>query len=314
MTVWSNNYPSSLTTTTEMPTVADGVDPIDATQFNSLRDLAIAIENEVGSDVIEAGSIRDKLAVIESSIAGARPFEVGDLYLSTTNPTGVTATPEVVYQFDGSLNSLNDRTANAHNLSVAEGTLRHAALRGRVGVLFDGNLRLEAPLSAALQITGALTVEMIIAPVEFSTGSHTIIECARDGELETQNIMYAILHNNDAATASQTILPCRYLHEQNAGSNIDVTFANSGLQKNVATYVALTRDSGGSVVNLYQDAFLSGTNTDDNPTGGSLSQLSIGKAHGAALAFRGYVFSVRITPEEFTPAQVAESWSNLRKF
>ena len=58
MASWTTNYPTSIDTLTEQPAVTNGAVVIDASQINSLSAAARALESQVGSNLLESGSLR----------------------------------------------------------------------------------------------------------------------------------------------------------------------------------------------------------------------------------------------------------------
>jgi hypothetical protein len=77
-------------------------------------------------------------------------------------PTGAPAA-QAVYQFDGTAESLDDRTGNGFNLTkIAGGALSYLSVEGITGLDFNDDIELQAPDSAALRHVGALTIELII--------------------------------------------------------------------------------------------------------------------------------------------------------
>ena len=56
--VWTSNYPAELDTATEQPAVSNASDKVDASHVNSLSTAVRGLEAEVGSDLLESGSLR----------------------------------------------------------------------------------------------------------------------------------------------------------------------------------------------------------------------------------------------------------------
>lgn len=59
---WSTQYPVGLDTLTEQPTLVNGTDISDVSHIHSVRDAVQALQTEVGSDLLESGSLRQVIA------------------------------------------------------------------------------------------------------------------------------------------------------------------------------------------------------------------------------------------------------------
>lgn len=58
---YTTQYPGALDTATQMPTiVGGGVDDTRASQINTIKNLLIELQTQVGSDLLEAGSLREQ--------------------------------------------------------------------------------------------------------------------------------------------------------------------------------------------------------------------------------------------------------------
>lgn len=61
---YTTQYPGLLDTAAQLPTVVDNVDDTRASQLNTLKNLIIELETQVGSDLLETTSLRGRLAGI----------------------------------------------------------------------------------------------------------------------------------------------------------------------------------------------------------------------------------------------------------
>jgi hypothetical protein len=67
--IWTTQYPGALDTETEQPPVSNVSDIIDASHVNTLSEAVRALEVQVGSDLLEPGSIRDNVDTLASGLS-----------------------------------------------------------------------------------------------------------------------------------------------------------------------------------------------------------------------------------------------------
>ena len=235
-------------------------------------------------------------------------------YLDLVKPTGVTASIEALWQFDGSGSDLLDRTANAHDLTLV-GADMHTVIGGLKMRLFDGSTTyLNRAIDAGLQLLGALTMEALVIPsanINDSGHSNGVIIGHADpalNETSTANLLYLLSVKASTATIGQL----SYDSENGAGVNSGLN-AKAGLTTGQVAYVACTRSGSGSI-NVYVNGQLLDTGATTLPDGGATGRFTIGAlgVSDVLAFFAGAIGAVRLTAEEFTASQIAEVYDRLR--
>lgn len=224
-------------------------------------------------------------------------------YLDATNlPTGAAA-PEAVWQFDGTASELDDRTANGHDLTLADGTVAHAAADGLIGLFSRNSFTLTAASPAGMRTTGSLTAVFLVAISEPTTTSY-LLRCNAVGEAEADNELYSL------AVLTSSLF--RESHEYGAGSNEVLSF-DAALLFGPLQHVAMTRSSDGLTHKIYVDGQLLDTQVAANaPTGGSAGAPTL-LSFDSGGQFHGIMACALFTKEEWTAAQVLESYQFCRK-
>lgn len=75
--LWSTNYPAGLDTLTEQPQLVNDVDDTDVSHVHSLRDAIQGLQAEVGSDLLESGSLRRHVSDVTGVTLGVTAFSGG---------------------------------------------------------------------------------------------------------------------------------------------------------------------------------------------------------------------------------------------
>jgi hypothetical protein len=222
-------------------------------------------------------------------------------YLRPTQPAGAAA-PELVYQHDGGVDHLSDRTANSHDLTVASGTAT-SGLQDEQKGLGAQSLHCTAPISAALNITGALTMEAVV--VFDSIAGYQVIMQVGSGAGGNE-IPYSL----GMDTALDEV---RYVHFS-AGAVAREWLTKFKPSIGVPYYLCITRASNGVDLVLYVNGVeVNGTTVAAAPmTPGGSAQYNYCAGSGAVIPFVGTILSARVTAGEYTAAQVAEVWDALR--
>jgi len=234
-------------------------------------------------------------------------------YFDTTAPAGVNAAPLLVYQFDGSSNHLVNRvTAGTHDLTVENGASRVNRTDGFVGAFFQRDNNYIAPASAALRITGSMTLEVIFCPSEIRAAGQGICHCRGPiaSEVLADNILYGMLL--DAADISLI-----YNSESGAGVNSDVLYGNDHAIVGQIMMAAFSRTAGTNVAYYKNGVSRTPAGTAvTTPTGGTSARFRIGDNDGTlAQPYHGTIFSLRLwSGQTFTEAQCLESYQRVRGF
>lgn len=235
------------------------------------------------------------------------PFISTWRYLDDVMPSGVTSPPEALYRWDGSADSLTDRSLNSHDLTVAAGQEEYSAgAAGLVGFVQSGNDALRAPVDAGLQIVGALTVEFLIEMHTLNAGNGHIFFCsATTGESLATNGLYQLAASNGGNFF-------QWFQEYASGSNV-VHLSTAKIPFGGVALLTVTRASDGVTLKYYLNGLEVDATTLSNAAqkdaSGNLQQLEFGLVAGVGYSARYY--GCRITPEEFTAAQVKESFDRV---
>ncbi len=227
---------------------------------------------------------------IHRAYVGQRPWQP----LPIAPATGM-ADPLAVYQFSEA-DPLDDKTSNGRDLTHHAGTATYQVREGTTVLYFNGALRLYAALDAALQLTGAVTLEAVIMHV---SGDYAI---SMAGGVVTESAAHNYLYS----------LAGRYYTLQEYGSGVNQIASWSPSNSGGLDYIALTRNTAGTSLNLYRDGRHISTETLIAPTGGTSAILRVGMTSSGAYNWSGSIQSFRITAEEATGAQVNETWGKIR--
>lgn len=266
-------------TTASMPDLVDGQDNNNCSMANALRDLALT--------------------------------HCGYTYLPTTAPSGFGGTLVAAYQFDGTADSLTDRSGNGNDLTVSAGTETYQSSNGLVGFAFDGSTALVSGVSAALQITGELTLEIVAKLNRItSTNDQCLIGHGdQDSETLATNWLYFIY----AKHATNKIW---IGHEYGSGSDSDAV-CDHNFDVGPPMYVATTQNSAGTTAKVYRSDTLIKTATLTAAAGGTTGHLYIGGVPDAGASKRAYlhgtVFSARLWSSQMSDAQIALAYAQARQ-
>ena len=274
---WSNNAPASPNTTANMPTQITGSTRHDASHVNALRDWLIAMQ--------------------------ARGFDPIWLPLPLQQPAGVSAAATLLYAFDGGASQLNDLSPSGADLTVAQGTERNAKRSSTVGLVLSGE-RLESAALAAFQHLGALTVEVVIHFGDISTTNDILFGAGAAGETEAANWPWLIYV--EALTGKLV-----FFSENGAGIDDNIV-TDMHVLSGAMQHLVVTRNGSTGLLTCYQNGLQISTHASTLPTGASSAYVVLGGQIGGGEEFHGSCFSAKVTPEEFTAAQVLESYEHVR--
>lgn len=221
-------------------------------------------------------------------------------YIPLTMPTGASAA-EAQWQFDATASDLLDRTANGHDLSLTAGTTMHSCCsEGLIGHDFNGTTCYTAALPTNLRITGALTIEILHRQDQRNAAEGIYFCCGVNNELETGNFLYKV-------SVSQAIY---FFSEHGAGVNDLVTFKWGALAGQMSL-MTITRSAAGAYC-LYLNGVLVESGSMTPPTGGSLAIVQIGDSTGFLSQLYGKIYSLRVSKQVLTAAQVLEVYNDCR--
>lgn len=243
------------------------------------------------------------------------PTEVTSLslwrYLDATNLPAGAAAPEGVWQFDGTGSQLNDRTANGHNATVEGGTLRQTAAEGLAGIISFDTFRLSLASPAGLRTTGAFTFVFLASMVHDTNATNNSsffqIENPTDGTAAGNRLISCGLDTSEVFSNN---------HEHLPGSNNAATHDAMPVFGPVQ-HIAFTRSSDGLTYKVYVDGVLVDTTAVSNaPAGGTntVAYMMAGTSGATWVnTYWGSLFCALHTKEEWTAAQVLESYQYCRK-
>lgn len=220
-------------------------------------------------------------------------------YLSAANlPTGAAA-PEAVWRGD----SLSDQTANGHDLTVTGGTALYTAAEGLTGWWSQNSFRLTADNPSGLVATGAFTA-VFIASLDRNANSSAFLQVGANSEAEADNSTVYFYMSSHSLNA---------FWEYGAGANDSVTsvaYPPAG----PLVHIAFTRASDGITHKFYVDGVLLDTQVGSNaPTGGTSGVALLLGNPATGNNFYGALFSALATKEEWSAAQVLESYQYCRR-
>jgi len=230
-------------------------------------------------------------------------------YLDTVGPTGSPG-PDLVYQFDGTADELNERVSGTHSLS---GATAGAAIPFTIfgGAYASRNALYTTTLTDTERVTGAVTLEAVVCCRSFVSDDH-LFSIAGDGESTAANFLISL---RTVGTDGQLGV----LIEHGSGTNEEDAF-DAYLPADIPVYVVLTRDSTGKIYNLYINGAHKGeltfTNSAEKDVSGNTQELALlGYYDGGSTSGNpeGKISSFRMTTgEDFTAEQVAEVWSAIK--
>jgi hypothetical protein len=245
-----------------------------------------------------------------SSIVAPRKF-------SATAPTG---TVQWLLNFEGNLNDSSGNGYTATLGGVAGGTARYPYYVGPGGAvrgfLFDGQTWLTRSLTGAsgLDITGAITVEALLAPMQLQQYSPYetwldkygfIVACSNSTSTGTplQYSRYSLING----ATSDTYRKVRWGHA--AAGTAYLLDDDDMLPFGALQVLTATRDSAGTALKIYLNGYeVASTTVGAAPSGTAPDQVSVGAVTTATASdqytFTGLIASLRITDAEFSAAQV----------
>jgi hypothetical protein len=233
-------------------------------------------------------------------------------YLNMTQPTGISTDPEVLYQFDGTASKLTDRTGNGHTLTVVAGPdFDVISPLSMIGAGFDETVRYEAPNSAALAPSQG-TAEAVALKGGANGSNDTIWGYGGDPSVADGN-------NNrqwQVATTAWQVgqnMAFWFICENGLGTDSSYTSDSHMPAATVNHITATWKDSGGTrSVKLYQNGVEVGSGSVTTPDGGSSATIYIAAEKNQTQRFSGAIYSLKMTPVQFTADQVMEAYEMVR--
>jgi hypothetical protein len=217
-------------------------------------------------------------------------------------PTGIVAgNLKARYDFDRSGTDLNDLSGNAVNLSLAAGTKRYETIDGIPYLMFDNTEYYTAAANPAVQIIGALTVEMLIH-FNYPAGLQTIINVSNVAAL---TIDWLVHIQSELITAVQS----------SAGADNNAPAMPPVVGEPLL--LTITR----AVDGVTWDFYVNGDHVITVVAAAAAvvhpgSFLGIGEYNGGVgtQPFFGGINSIRIFDTQFNAAQVTESYNRVTRY
>lgn len=251
-------------------------------------------------------------------ITGANAFDWK--YLSSTLPTGIApAALTALYQFDGTGDSLKDRSGNGRDLTLSIGPESYCAIPvssgsgNMIAMAFpeDKKLILSNPAhNTDFRYLGAMAIEALMV-YEGNTGtSDTIVDFSppTHSEVPADNIAYLLQANADDGMFY-------YIHETGAGTNQPLTgnAKSSYCYPGLIQHLILNRTAGGDVMVIQNGVKVVEWTGLTNPTDCTNAGLAIGQRYSNGAQLNGAIASMRfIGGASYSQAQWEESYQRVR--
>lgn len=244
----------------------------------------------------------------------------GAPYLTTSMPTGVTTPPVALYQFDGTAAALTDRSGNGNTLTRFVGSSEpYNVYNGVVGANFS-TWAARSSADSSFQLTGAMTLEIDMIPQDFVAAPTPYRAYATCGYTSTwassaDNFLWGVWTSSTTATGQGWAKETRSFHQAGSGpSNYEVLFPEAYIQRGQRLLYTQTRASNGTDYTVYIDGVEAGSGTAGGaPDGGGSTVLSVGHSSDGGWPSEAIIFSVRLTPVEFSADQVLEAYQGLAR-
>jgi hypothetical protein len=222
-------------------------------------------------------------------------------------PTGAAAALSI-YKFDGTADALMDRGIAGYDLTpsgFAASYVTEVNLTGiDLSVASIPQRRLGTGGNPLHRITGAITYEMLLRH-ESDTGFQTMAAQTADGDTEATNYLWSL---RSSGTSLEVFT------EFGAGSNQSRTVVGSTRDTSTQYHILVTRAANGRDHRVFVNGVKVDTFSFGNaPTGGGSTTLSMGADPNPSFpnTWRGVLYGVRITGEEWSDGQAFEAYNNL---
>lgn len=259
--------------------------------------------------------LRDKLDCL-SRLVGVREVReaVEWHYLDTTLPDDVESSIIALYQFDETASYLLDRSGAGRHLVLGGVAPTITALNGLVGRVFyddtTGHLLATAVDASLAAAAGAITVEMLLSQQAATTDEpESLISISGDpaSETEANNFLFDVRVLNESRYSNRLQFFWEYSGGLNESVSTPVSHPVGGIH-----HMAITRSTDGLTCKSYIDSKLLATSVATHvATGGTSARIKVGGFTNITTPDT-IIFAVRITFEEFTAAQVLQSYLSCK--
>lgn len=227
----------------------------------------------------------------QAGVLGVEPATIGPQH------SDARLSPVVQYTLN---EVLTDGSGNGHDLSVGTGTEDYSGqnhVPGDASFRFDAASRLTGGSIPALAVTGEVSVLFWCSP-ESTTPSYSFIAgYTGSTEASADNALWVVYIRASGAI--------ELYQESGGGVDAMVTSDTGLLQVGVKNFVAVTRDSAGTGVNMYVNGVLVHTGTAGSaPDGGGSSVLHIGAFANDAEDYAGSLWDLMVLDTELSAEQI----------
>jgi hypothetical protein len=202
-------------------------------------------------------------------------------FTTLNHPPGVPA-PTTLFIFNNDGGDRVDRMGNIGNLAYVYGTgATYSTSTGITGLYFN-NSKYRTPVAAAIQTTGAITVEMIW---KFYSGEYSLT-CMEASDASNCNCLWSFSGGG----------PTTIFTEYGSGTNVNINLVGYEMKTYELQYSVMTREADGVTWKLYQNGYPTGAGVAAHaPDGGSLARLYIGDTGDGGYYGQFILCGVRIT-------------------
>lgn len=279
--------------------VASGTAAHAATHTNGTDDIQSATNGQKGlATASHIATIESHTASIATNTADIAALDASVDSLSDSvadHPVlDTTHSPAVLYTFDG---VLTDQGSAAATLALSAGTARYMNSfgAGQKSMFFDGLTRFKANSNAGFQLTGDMTLQVLMALRAYATQCVCMLYDPARPNTEAYNILYGL--------ELLSGIP-QYFAEYGVGTNI--TYQLTGYKVPLYQWflIGFTRTAG--QVQFYLNGGTMGAVSVGlaAPTGGTSSPLYVGDYGDNSGLLNGDIAAVKVVNRAMTPSEM----------
>jgi hypothetical protein len=301
MSNWITKYPKELDSIIEQPDINIG-DISNTSWIHVPKVNILELQQLVGSNQYETNSLKNLLTFDQYGAWN---------HFNLLMPQGAPP-PICLYQFDGTINSLKDRSGNGLHLYSTAGT-NFIDIGGLIGHFFDGSMCFHADYDIRFIQYGSLTIELLILVYHWSVATDHWISYTKGHDDYSGDFNYLYLYG---CSSDGRI---KYFAEHGKyGTNINGN-AQTLIPEGKILYITLARDNTGNTTYYIDSTEIDKDTGLPNPDRGTslLSKFTLANEFvtGGGSPYqnwRGVMFCIRMTGHTFTKEQVAEVYLALR--
>lgn len=209
----------------------------------------------------------------------------------------VTHSPVGLWQFGG---DLTDSSGNGFTLTVETGTARFTNTMGLVGLVISATTLFRNNFEASLNITGNLTIEMLLALQSYTTGRTLVSHSASGDASSVSNLAYGVSITTGPALTFKS----------ESGTGVDASYSINDLPPRTLCHFAVTRST--NVIQFYLNGQTMGAASSalTAPTGGTSGRFRVGMvADTTENAPDCSIFSLKVVNSALSAAQIAAEYN-----